>query len=122
MKHFSKRRRQVVLAGLAGAAAPAAVLAAGNADAPATTGLAHTAGQAGLVVSGRVLAADGQPLAGTLVEIWRAGGAHAGATTDGDGRFYAAVPPAAGDGRPRRVLYRVTRDGRTLAARAAQVA
>ena len=111
----SRRRRQIVIGSLAGAAAPGALHAVGLRG-PA--GLAATDVQSGLVVSGRILARDGRPLAGATVEILGASGAHAAATamTDGDGRFFTTVPSGQ-RGRPSLIRYRVSRDGQTLAAR-----
>ena len=65
----SPRRRKVILAGLATAVAPAAFAAL-------------PAAQEKLVLSGRLLGTNGQPLAGASVA---ADGAQA--TTDADGRF-----------------------------------
>ena len=112
-KKVSLRRRQVVMAGLAGAAAPAFAGQFHQRDA-AVGELAAAEGTAGLVVSGRVLARNGRPLAGAAVEVWRANapGAAARTTTDGDGRFFAKV--AAG-GRPHRIHYRVSDGAQTLA-------
>jgi len=72
----SLRRRQVIIAGLGSSVAPAALSAiAWKEEEPER-----------LVLSGRVLAADGKPLAGAAVE---AGAARA--ATDADGRFVLAT-------------------------------
>src|SRR5262245_50979605 len=104
-----------MIAGLAGTAAPALagqlrepLAAVDEASAAERTG--------GLVVSGRILAASGRPLAGAAVEIWRANAREdtASATTDGDGRFFAKLVSDR-PGRPHRIHYRVSDGGRTLA-------
>ncbi|HEY3077103.1 MAG TPA: hypothetical protein VGJ74_18185 [Burkholderiales bacterium] len=77
----SPRRRQVIIAGLASVVAPAAFCAL-------------PAQPEKLVLSGRVLGADGMPLAGVMV----ASGA-ARAETDADGRFVLVTT---------RPFYRVT--------------
>lgn len=115
-KKVSLRRRQLVIAGLAGSAAPA--LAGQFRGSGAAVGeLGAVEADHGLVVSGRVIGRNGRPLAGAAVEVWRAnartGGARA--TTDGDGRFFAKVA-ADSPGRPYRIHYRVSAGGRTLAA------
>jgi len=110
----SLRRRSIVIGGFAVAAAPA--LPAAGLD--GTAAVATMDGQGGLVISGRILARDGRPLTGATVEILGARDAQAAATatTDGDGRFYAAVPSGR-RGRPSLIRYRVSRNGRTLAVR-----
>ena len=76
---ISLRRRQLIVGSLA--ATPMAALAA------QTNGTLVTAASHGkLVVSGRILGADGKPVFGALVEVLRAG-SEATATTDADGRF-----------------------------------
>lgn len=76
---ISLRRRQLVIGSLA--ATPMAALAA-----QANGTLVTAASQGKLVVSGRILGADGKPVFGALVEVLRAG-SEAIATTDADGRF-----------------------------------
>ena len=73
------RRRQLIVGSLA--ATPMAALAA-----QANGTLVTAASQGKLVVSGRILGADGKPVFGALVEVLRAG-SEAVATTDADGRF-----------------------------------
>jgi protocatechuate 3,4-dioxygenase beta subunit len=112
---ISVRRRQLMIAGFAGTAAPA--LAGQLHEQLAAVGQVGAVERAGgVVVSGRILAGSGRPLAGATVEIWRANarGDAATATTDGDGRFFAKV---ASDrpGRPRHIHYHVSDGGRTLA-------
>ena len=76
---ISLRRRQLIVGSLA--ATPMAALAA-----QANGTLVTAASQGKLVVSGRILSADGNPVFGALVEVLRAG-SEAVATTDADGRF-----------------------------------
>src|SRR4051812_1087893 len=71
---ISLRRRYLMLAGVAGVAAPAGLFAAQQ--------NATLAGVEPLIVSGRIVDRSGAPLAGALIEV-----AGAAATTDGDGRF-----------------------------------
>jgi hypothetical protein len=108
---ISLRRRYLMIAGLAGAAAPAVAFAGAAAspqDEPAVSSFADR-----LVVSGRILGADGNPLSGATVEIWPAGSRQPGGSvyTDGDGRFFTAIAPAE-HGRPRALRYRVVHGGR----------
>ena len=107
---ISLRRRYLVVAGLAAAAAPAAVFAVTGSP---QDGLADSADEAGrLVVSGRILGDSGRPLAGAAVEVWEGNSREPGgrAGTDADGRLFIAVP--AGRGRPRDIRYRVSHLGR----------
>jgi len=107
---ISLRRRHLMMAGLAGAAAPAPLFAGP---------LSVSAVEAGssvprLIVSGRILAGPGgKPLAGAEVEVRHAGasGKFASAITDGDGRFFATIAAADSSGRPRRIYYCVRHDG-----------
>src|SRR5262245_14991638 len=70
-KKVSLRRRQLVIAGLAGSAASA--LAGQFRGSGAAVGeLDAVEADRGLVISGRVLARNGRPLAGAAVEVWRA--------------------------------------------------
>jgi len=110
---ISLRRRHLMLAGLAGAAAPAPLFAGQFSTAEA--GAAGSAPR--LIVSGRILGGpDGKPLTGATVEAWHAGtaGDAARATTDGDGRFFATIASAERSGRPRRIHYRVRHEGREM--------
>lgn len=111
-KKISLRRRRLMLAGLAGSAAPAF---AGQFRGAAVGEVGGIEGDGGLVISGRILARNGKPLAGVAVEVWRANARAeaASATTDGDGRFFTKV--AAGGGRPHRIHYQVSHGGGTLA-------
>lgn len=68
---LSPRRRQVIIAGLGTAVAPAAFAALPTVEAPQR-----------LVLSGRVLGPDSKPLSGAVVAAGRAR-----ALTDADGRF-----------------------------------
>ena len=111
MRAISLRRRYLMIAGLAGAAAPAVAFA--GATASPQDGLAVSSFADRLVVSGRILGADGKPLPGATVEIWPAGSREPGGSvnTDGDGRFFTAIGPA-GQGRPQDLRYRVVHGGR----------
>src|SRR5262245_6185233 len=94
-KPVSVKRRQLIIGSLA--ATPMAALAT-QSNAP----FAVTAGTHGkLVVSGRILGADGKPVFGALVEVLRAG-AEATATTDADGRFMLTTSAST------RIRYRVS--------------
>ncbi len=96
-KEFSLQRRQVMAIGTIGAGTLAAPMAMA---AQKLEGRMVEHGGGKIVVSGRILGApDGQPLAGAQVEIWHADahGVRAEATpevaiTDGDGRYFAAMP------------------------------
>ena len=123
MKHdtISLRRRHLIIAGLAGIAAPAGVFAAqwGGTQhtAPAAVELmaAGGTGEGQLVVSGRILGPDGKPLAGAAVEAWQGGDSklRASAMTDADGRFMFTTGACAQDnGRPQSISYRVTHQRR----------
>ena len=123
---ISLRRRHFVIAGLAGVAAPATILAGqcGGApgNVPAVAGLyARGAGAGKLVVSGRILGVpECQPLAGATVEAWHADAQadRTSATTDADGRFvFTTAAPAAQPGRPPHIHYRVSHKGRVRATR-----
>ena len=76
---ISPRRRQLIVGSLA--ATPMAALASQPGGALVTEST-----QGRLVVSGRIVDADGKPVFGALVEALRAG-SDAKATTDADGRF-----------------------------------
>lgn len=111
MRHhtISLRRRHLIIAGLAGIAAPAGVFAAQSGGTPAAAEVSASGGE--LVVSGRILAPDGQPLADAAVEAWQpcASGLRASAITDADGRFMLAKSVCAEhDGRPQSIRYRVS--------------
>jgi hypothetical protein len=93
----SLRRRQVIIAGLATAAAPAAFCAA-----PWDVAAHTTSTEEKLVLSGRILGSDGRPLAGATVAAGRDW-----AATDADGRFALLTTTR----RANPPLYRVTCDG-----------
>ena len=96
---ISLRRRHLMMAGLA---APAALYAAQYA------GMAAAGSAQRLVMSGRILGADGKPLSGARVELLHPHSNDAiGVETDADGRF---VLDSAGVGR-QSVRYRVSRKG-----------
>ena len=105
-KTISLRRRQLMIAGLAGAAAPAVGLAAPEAAraGPSLSGVSIGRGDM-LLVSGRVVDASGKPVMGSRVELLQHGVAGA---TDGDGRFVLTATAARAS---RGVLCRVS-DGR----------
>lgn len=105
---ISLRRRYLMIAGLAGAAAPVVAFAGASPQA----GLAVSSFADKLVVSGRILGADGKPLSGATVEICPAdaGEPRGSVSTDADGRFFTAVTPA-GRGRPQDIRYRVSHRG-----------
>ena len=92
---ISPRRRQLIIGSLA--ATPMAALASQAGNAVVTAASQH--GQ--LVVSGRILGADGKPVFGALVEVLRAG-SEATATTDADGRFMVTTTAST------RIRYRVS--------------
>ena len=121
---FSLRRRHLMIAGLAGIAAPASLFAA-QCDgvlriAPAVADLAAGSTEAGgkLVVSGRILGADCKPLADAAITAWHAGAnpdSAASATTDADGRFmFTTVAPAGYPGRPPHLNYRVSHSAHAI--------
>jgi hypothetical protein len=94
---ISLRRRQLIVGSLA--ATPMAALATQT-----TNSLLVTAAPNGqLVVSGRIVGADGKPVFGALVEVLRAG-SEATAITDADGRFMVATSAST------RIRYRVSHD------------
>ena len=142
MKHntISLRRRHLVLAGLAGVAAPATLFAGQcggtlrNAPVVAELFASGSGGKDKLVVSGRILGApDCKPLAGATVEVWHADANRdyraftrgkqddpgcvpcASVTTDADGRFmFTTIVSAEYPGHPRHINYRVTHQGHAM--------
>lgn len=140
---ISLRRRHLVIAGLAGVAAPATLFAGQcsaprNAPAVAELFASGNEGKDRLVVSGRIVGApDGKPLAGATVEVWHADESGdysadhgkiargtpdspgsppcASVTTDADGRFvFTTIAPAEYSGRPRHIRYRVSHQGHAM--------
>ena len=118
MKHntISLRRRHLMIAGLVGMAVPAGVFAAQRGSLPAAaltstsaSASAH-AGNATLVLSGRILGSDHRPVSGAAIEILAADiGARAGTTTDADGRFvFTTTACSVHDGCPRSIGYRIS--------------
>ena len=100
---ISPRRRQVLIAGLASAAAPAGVLAGECAALTALSTDSAITESGALIVSGRIVGADCKPLAHTTVDI--AGLAErTSTTTDGDGRFVVRTHAHAGQ---RELAYRI---------------
>lgn len=93
---ISLRRRQLIVGSLA--ATPMAALATQTSNA-----IGAVASHGKLVVSGRILGADGKPVFGALVEVLRAG-SDATATTDADGRFMVMMTAST------RIRYRVSHD------------
>ena len=102
---ISLRRRQLLIAGLAGAATPGALFAAqcnvAAAGQPQLAEIFTKGTEETLVVSGRIVAGDCKPLSGALVEVWYTDPRTAVATnTDADGRFVlTTIVPASGDSR-----------------------
>ena len=119
---ISLRRRQLLIAGLAGAATPGALFAAQcNVTAAGQLQLAEifTKGtEETLVVSGRIVAGDCKPLAGALVEVWYTDPRTAVATsTDADGRFVlTTIVPASGDSRSFKIAVSRPGEEHTLTA------
>jgi protocatechuate 3,4-dioxygenase beta subunit len=115
---ISLRRRQLLVAG---AAAPMAAIAGYCVGAPlgvpavAESGAVGSGAGAKLIISGRVLRGDHKPLAGAVVETWRADGegGQASAITDADGRFMftTIIAPAVTSARPLPMHYRVSHAG-----------
>ena len=96
---ISLRRRHLMIAGLAGLAAPAGVFAALDAEGGLESAVRP------LVVSGRVVDHAGKPLAGATV----AAASRVNTTTDADGRFvFTTVAGTARDGLPRSLACRVS--------------
>lgn len=114
---ISLRRRQLIVAG---AVAPMAALAGYCMGAPlgvpAVTEPGAGGGGAGakLIISGRILRRDGNPLAGAAVETWHADGkgGQASVITDADGRFmFTTLAPGAAPARLQPIHYRVSHEG-----------
>ena len=106
-KTFSLRRRHLMLAGIAGAAAPAVGLAASDArTGPRPFDVSIAQGDT-LLVSGRVVDASGKPLPGSRVELLQHGIEGA---ADGDGRFVLSARTARSS---RGVLCRVSHGERS---------
>ena len=137
----SPRRRQLVFAGLVSVASFAAAAQQCRSTprdqlgpfysrgAPDQSELCSsgTGGKERLVVSGRVLGADCQPLVGALIEVWHAdaNGDYSGFTrgkkddsacllrtsilSDAEGRYrFSSIVPAQYPGRPQHIHYRVS--------------
>jgi protocatechuate 3,4-dioxygenase beta subunit len=104
---MSRRRRQVMVAALAGVAAPA-VLAARAGEQLA--GTYTEAVESRMIVSGRILGPDQKALAGATIDVWdpEGNGDRVTVATDGDGRFFAAIAPARRSGHVRRLDYRIS--------------
>jgi hypothetical protein len=120
---ISLRRRQVIVAGLAAAAAPAALFAAqcdvasAAPSQPQLTEVFTEGTDALLVISGRVVGSDCKALAGAVVQVWYVDPKQAVATTtDADGRFVlTADVPATGETRDFKISV-TPPDGRTVTA------
>jgi hypothetical protein len=96
--NISLRRRYLMIAGLAGIAAPAGVFGASHSNGGMEIAVRP------LVVSGRVVGPDGKPLVGAIVEALRVN-----TTTDADGRFvFTTVAGTARDGCPQSLACRVS--------------
>jgi hypothetical protein len=108
-KTISLTRRHLMLAGIAGAAAPALGLAETGAPPTGAAALSQISIHAGdtLLVSGRVVDAAGKPLPGSRVELLQHGIAGA---ADGDGRFVLSAKTAR---KSRGVLCRVSHGDRS---------
>jgi hypothetical protein len=124
VKHntISLRRRRLMIAGLAGATAPATVFAAQRSSALAAplSSASRYASDGTLVLSGRILGADRRPVNGASIEILAVGLApRAAATTDADGRFVLTTHACSlRDGCLQALGYRIThRAHRALEAR-----
>jgi hypothetical protein len=108
---FSAKRRQLMIAGAAMSAVPAGALAAtcggGIVAAAENPFAAGSAGQK-LVLSGRILGVDCQPLAGAIIEAWHVAAAPVSTTTDADGRFVLITAVPATEGGQPRLSYLVT--------------
>lgn len=100
----SLQRRHLMIAGLAGVAAPATLFAAPTpSEASATLNAAPRSGEL-LLVSGRIVTRQGEPVHGATIETAR--GERVRATTDADGRFMLlATTPGGGT-----LAYRITHD------------
>ncbi len=106
---ISLRRRQLMMA--SAAAAPMAVFANQSGDA-LLAGLAASTVQGRMVVSGRMLGRDGEPLRGATVELVNARTENdVAVTTDADGRFMFVTAAAA------RIDYRVIHGGESTPVR-----
>jgi protocatechuate 3,4-dioxygenase beta subunit len=115
---ISIKRRQLMIAGVAGAAAPAGLLAAqcgGGVVAAAGNAFGTDAAGQALVLSGRVLGFGCQPLAGAVIEAWHAAATTVRTTTDADGRFMlTTLAPAGGRGVAPHLSYHVTHPAHDL--------
>lgn len=105
----------MIIAGLAGVAAPATLFAGpwtGKPGDALAAGLSASTSEGAerLVISGRILGADRKPLAGATIEAWHPdeNGDRATVTTDADGRFFTSIAPARRSGRLRYLDYRVS--------------
>jgi hypothetical protein len=107
---FSAKRRQLMIAGAAMSAVPAGALAATCGGIVAAAENPFAAGSAGqkLVLSGRILGVDCQPLAGAIIEAWHGAAAPVSTTTDADGRFVLITAVPATEGGQPRLSYLVT--------------
>lgn len=116
---ISLRRRYLMIAGVAGVAAPATLFAEARGGNPRDAMVAELSAGAGsgaekLVVSGRILGANRKPLPDATVEMWLAdmNGERACVITDADGRFFTTIAPMGQSSRPRHIHYRVRHGGR----------
>ena len=119
---ISIKRRQLMIAAAACAAAPAGAFAArcggGEVAAAENPFGAGGAGQK-LVLSVRILGFGCQPLGGAVIEVWHADAAPVRTTTDADGRFVLTTSAPAGAGADVPYLsYHVTHPSHDLRARA----
>lgn len=116
---ISLRRRHLMIAGVAGVAAPVTLFAGPRGGNPSDALVAELSASASsgaekLVLSGRILGANRKPLADATVEVWQAdaNGEHASVITDADGRFFTTIAPVGQSGRPQHIRYRVSHNGR----------
>jgi protocatechuate 3,4-dioxygenase beta subunit len=116
---ISLRRRQLMLAGLAGVTAPLTGFAAQRGAAQRDARVAGITASPGhgtekLIVSGRIVGANRKPLAGALVEAWHpeASTDHgASVATDADGRFMLTTrSPGGHSGQPQPLHCRVSHE------------
>ena len=121
---ISLRRRQLMIAGVAGAAAPATLFAAqcagvasGAPGLPTFGELVTSRTEERLIISGRVVGSDCKPISGARVEVWYSDPKDmTTATTDADGRFMVdTLAPTGGRSSAFKISVSLP-DGRTLTA------
>jgi len=111
----SPRRRQLMIAGLAGSAVPGSVLGALLEGATADPARGALREGDRLIVSGRIVDAQEQPVTGALIEMLNgAAERKVWTSTDGDGRFVLTMSASAAQSQ---IDYRVTRPQRGAVTR-----